>query len=142
MSEIKTGNEVRLTICLGEEDRKMLQDAYATAVNCEALLTMLLEKLSGGTPVVKEEVKVEEPKKAMTLEFKPAEEAIPAEFKEEPVAEPTITIDDLRTKVIQVVNSGKKAEAKAIIAEYAPSVTKVPADKVAEAYKRISALEG
>lgn len=138
MSDMTTGNEVVLTIHLGEEDRKMLREAVTAAIETQALCTMIVEMLNGKVPVAK----VEEPKKTMTLEFKPAEEAIPAEFKEEPVAEPTITIDDLRTKVIQVVNSGKKAEAKAIIAEYAPSVTKVPADKVAEAYKRISALEG
>lgn len=98
---------------------------------------------------------------------KPKKEAPKAELKPEPVAEapkaeptpaPTpepvkegaqatepakeVTVDELRAKVMQLINAGKKDATRAIITSYAPNVTEIPADKRAEVLKKLNELEG
>lgn len=55
---------------------------------------------------------------------------------------PEVDTATLQSKVVQLVNAGKRDEAKAIILEYAPCVSQVPAEKRAEALARLCKLEG
>lgn len=55
---------------------------------------------------------------------------------------PEVTVDDLRSKVVQLVSAGKKEATRSIIKEYGNSVGEIPADKCAEVMKRLEELEG
>ena len=67
------------------------------------------------------------------------EELQPEHIKEET---PTVTAADLQTKVVSLVQSGKKDEVKDIITAYAPRVGEIPEDKLAEVMDKLKALEG
>lgn len=74
-------------------------------------------------------------------------DAPPIEVNEPTAPEPVEVVNpsEVRSKVVDLCSKGKKAEAKAIIEAYAPSVSellKLPADKIAEAYAKLNALEG
>lgn len=68
----------------------------------------------------------------------------------EPVEEPTaatepakeVTVEELRAKVMRLINAGKKDATRAVITSYAPNVTDVPADKRAEVLEKLNELEG
>ncbi len=76
----------------------------------------------------------------------PAEEA---PQKEEPAPEPTPepepvpTVDraEVRQKIVKLSAAGKKAEVKAIVNEYAATVSDIPEDKLAEVLNKLNALE-
>ena len=68
----------------------------------------------------------------------PKPEPIPEPIKEET---PTVTAADLQTKVVSLVQSGKKDEVKDIITAYAPRVGEIPEDKLAEVMGKLKALE-
>lgn len=70
-----------------------------------------------------------------------AEEAKPAPEMTAQEA-PAVSVDELRSKVVMLVSSGKKDATKAIINEYAGSVGAIPEDKRAEVLARLTALEG
>ena len=55
---------------------------------------------------------------------------------------PAVTVDDIRSKVLALTAAGKKEELKAIVKEYAPKVSEIPADKLAEVLDKLNALEG
>lgn len=83
------------------------------------------------------------------IEPKAAEPVEPKETpKEEPKAEPAqtdapeVTAAELQSKVVNLVRSGKKDEARAIVMEYAENVSAIPAEKRAEVLERLNALEG
>jgi hypothetical protein len=64
---------------------------------------------------------------------------------EEPIeAKPvmTVTLEDIRKKVIALCAADKKAEVKAIVNEYAERVPDLPEDKWCEVYEKLTALEG
>ncbi len=71
----------------------------------------------------------------------------PTELKtpEEPAAqpEPTKQVDraELRAKVIELSAKGFKEQTKDIVRVYAPTVSSVPEDKIAECYEKLVALE-
>ena len=55
---------------------------------------------------------------------------------------PEVTVEDIRSKVLALTAAGKKEELKAIVKEYAPKVSEIPTDKLAEVLKKLNALEG
>lgn len=55
---------------------------------------------------------------------------------------PTVTKDELKTKVIKLCAKGLKEQARDIVRAYAQTVTDIPDDKVAECYGKLIALEG
>ncbi len=59
-----------------------------------------------------------------------------------PAPAPAVTIEDIRPLVVKLSASGKKAEAREIVKEYAASVSDIPAGKYAEVWARLQALEG
>lgn len=69
----------------------------------------------------------------------------PAEEPSEAVegeAKPSITMEMLRNKAITLAAAGKKDKVREVVHPYAAKVTELPADKWAEVYEKLTALEG
>ena len=49
---------------------------------------------------------------------------------------------DVQRKVVDLCSKGKKAEVKEVIMAYAPNVSSIPADNLAEVLEKLNALEG
>lgn len=110
-----------ITIELCAEDRKRLDDIRAA-----------LDKLSHSTLCVG----------GLDLSQAPdftATEPAPVEKPVEPVTANCLTVQQ---KVVSLVMGGKKEETKQIINAYAPRVSLIPEDKLAEVYEKLIALEG
>jgi hypothetical protein len=118
-------NNITLTIELCAEDRKRLD------VISDTLELIRLAVAEGKTlpPVVAQESAQPEPKAEPTPE---AEEA-PAKVVE---------LSDIQKKVVELSAAGKKAEVRGIITKYASRVSAIPADKTAEVWEQLTALEG
>ena len=54
----------------------------------------------------------------------------------------TVTHEDIRKKVVALSASGKKDQVKEIISAVATKVSDIPADKLADVHKQLTALEG
>ncbi len=88
-------------------------------------------------------VEVEAPKP------EPVETAEPEPVAAEPVAEqpekvkPTVTLDEIRKKVVQLSAAGAQAKdaVRAIVTEYGRNVSAIPADKYAEVMDRLNAVK-
>ena len=134
-----------ITIELSAEDRALLN---RIADSLEKL------KASGGafisvdtsTPKTKPKIepqkpeKVTEPTSAQPVEEKTTEpEPAPQTEQDEDV--PGVTLDDIRQVVVHLAANGKKAEARAIVTKYAKSVGEIPADKIAEVFKELGAVD-
>lgn len=81
-----------------------------------------------------EEPKTEAPKPAAKPEKKAAPEPAPAAQE--------VTVADIQAKVVELVNAGKKTEAREIISKYSPNVSGIPEDKRAEVLGLLNGLEG
>lgn len=56
---------------------------------------------------------------------------------------PAVSLAELKAKVIKLMAiPDKRDKVKAIVFQYAPKVTGVPEDKLAECYQKLNALEG
>ena len=78
-----------------------------------------------------------------TEDTTPVEE--PVEVKETPAAEPelpTVAQADVQKKVVALSAAGKKDAVKEIVQKYAPRVSAIPEDKLAEVWQKLTALEG
>ena len=69
----------------------------------------------------------------------PAEEPSEAVVEE---AKPSVTMEMLRNKAITLAAAGKKDKVREVVHPYAAKVTELPADKWAEVYEKLTALEG
>lgn len=146
-------NNITLTVELCAEDRARLDNILA------ALQKSPLERAGDAVGKMGEAVKAmaakvsapapEAPAPAEELPFEPEpkkqEAPAPAPAAPEPKpaeAAPEVDTATLQSKVVQLVNGGKRDEAKAIILEYASCVSQVPAEKRAEVLARLNKLEG
>ena len=137
-------NQINVTIELCAEDRARLDNILAAL---EKGAAPSIEKAGKGLKAAAESAKqaaatVAEPEPAKPEPEKPEPEK-PAKAepeKTEPV--PEVSAAELQSKVVQLVGKGKKEEARAIIMEYAKSVSDIPADKRAEVLAKLNALEG
>lgn len=75
-----------------------------------------------------------------TLPHEEAEEIIPILPEEETA--PAVTAADVQSLVVELVASGKKAETRAIIKEYADGVSLIPEDKLPEVLARLMEVKG
>lgn len=131
----------KITIELCAEDRARLDNILealqahggkAPSVNTEAVATT--EKAAEPAESHKEQPKPATPKEAQAEEPK-AQEAPKTDA-------PEVTTAELQSKVVQLVSAGKKDATRAIIQEYAKSVSEIPAEKRAEVFARLKELEG
>lgn len=89
------------------------------------------------TETAQNDTKAETPITDHPVEEKPtAEKTAP---KEE--AKPAPTVEEIRQKIIALVNAGKKPQVQAIITSYAATASQIPEDKRAEAMARLVELE-
>lgn len=143
-----------ITFELCAEDRQRidnLTDALiANGGAVEALLKQL--RLPESTPVANDDIarmaaavvspengsqNAKEPTQAET----PKAKENPAPKKDAPPWE-TLTVADIRAKVIDLSSKGKGDEAKAIVKSYAPSIPALPEAVFGEVMAKLNALEG
>lgn len=94
------------------------------------------------------ETPAEPPQEAAPVEY--IDEDLPElnDWAEEPQAAedeapaPTYEMGDVLAKVQDLIKGGKKAECRAIVTEFAPSVSTIPPEKFGEVMARLTALEG
>lgn len=125
-------NEMKVTLELCTEDRARLDRILAALENI-------------GTPVTTEPAPVVEVEKT-TQKAPEAEPQVntqpePEAPKAEPKPAPTVTKDEIRTKVVALVNAKKKDQVMAIIKAHAASVTDLPEDKLDEVMQKLTELE-
>lgn len=75
----------------------------------------------------------------------PEKEEIPGQevLVETPAPEkPAVKLADVQKKVVDLSTAGKKDAVKAVIQAYAPRVSAIPEDKLAEVLEKLTALEG
>lgn len=138
-----------LTVCLCEDDRarldKIIELLNSTkGCSCQTPTAPTAESLEGFEPV-KATDNVPEGWNKATETPKPAEhkelppEPVKAQEKAKTEAQ-VVTVQDVQSKVVQLVRAGKKAEAQAIVNDYATNVSSIPGEKLAEALERLNAL--
>ena len=131
-----------ITIELCAEDRARLDNILAALRSTVVLPAVEAEAVAPAqeAPAPAEELPFKpEPQKQTKKQEAPA----PAAPEPKPAeAAPEVDTATLQSKVVQLVNAGKRDEAKAIILEYASCVSQVPAEKRAEVLNRLSKLEG
>ena len=134
-----------ITIELCAEDRARIDNLTAALLKiadaiAEPSVTYALEEAPKTEPTP--EPVAEAPKAEPTPEQ--VEEPTPAPVAEPEKAQPEkeVTVAELQAKVVQLVNAGKKSEARLVVLSYAMNVGSIPADKRAEVLEKLNALEG
>lgn len=121
-----------ITIELGEDSRKLLesllQEIRIISDTAEHIRLAVVEGKVLPTAEPKEEA--------------PAEETAPVEEAPEELPVKTVELSDIQKKVVELSAAGKKAEVRDIITKYAGRVSAIPADKTAEVWEKLTALEG
>lgn len=147
-------NNITVTIELCAEDRARLDNIHAAlksamvlpAVEAEAvapLQSLPQEAPAQEAPAPAEELPFEpEPKKQEAPAPAPAAPAPAAPAPKPAEAAPEVDTATLQSKVVQLVNAGKRDETRAIILDYAKCVSDIPAEKRAEVLSRLNKLEG
>jgi hypothetical protein len=80
-----------------------------------------------------------------TEQAEPQKEEIPGQevLVDTPAPEkPVVKLADVQKKVVDLSTAGKKDAVKAVIQAYAPRVSAIPEDKLAEVLEKLTALEG
>lgn len=115
-----------ITIQLCTEDRARLDNILAALQNL------------GGAPILSQE----QPKTAEPIKTAPAAEKPQDEAPAKPAA-PSVTLEAIQQKVVQLAAKGadEKTKARAIINQYAPKVSAIPENKLAEVWEQLTALE-
>ena len=127
-------NNITVTIELCAEDRKRLD------VISDTLELIRLAVAEGKTlpAAVAQESAQPEPKAEPTPEAEAPTEA-PVAAEEAPAK--VVELADIQKKVVELSAAGKKAEVRDIITKYATRVSAIPADKTAEVWGQLTALE-
>lgn len=134
-------NELKVTLELSAEDRANL-DAIRQLF--ERTVNQLFERVCAAAEMPEEApvAEVEKPeKKAPKLERYIAPNPEPEAPKAEEKPAPKVTKDEIRTKVVALVNAKKKDQVMAIIKAHAASVTDLPDDKLDEVMAQLVDLE-
>lgn len=141
-------NNITLTVELCAEDRARLDNIFAAIKSAIVLPAIEVEEATPTQQVNAPAPEAPAPAEELPFEPEPKKQEAPApapapapEPKPAPAA-PEVDTATLQSKVVQLVNGGKRDEAKAIILEYASCVSQVPAEKRAEVLARLNKLEG
>lgn len=135
-------NTITLTLQLCEEDRARLDNiAQELRVISDTTELIRLGFVEGKTLTALPAVAAEQPE--------PQAEELPGQmsFDDAPEPEieankPPVSLADIQKKVVGLSTAGKKAEVKAVIQAYAPKVSAIPEDKLAEVMEKLTELEG
>lgn len=131
-----------ITIELCAEDRARL-DAIKAALDKLSHSTLCVGGLDlSQAPdfTATEPAPVEKPVEPVTATAEPKQAAETAESEKSDT--PKVDCLTVQQKVVSLVMGGKKEETKQIINAYAPRVSLIPEDKLAEVYEKLIALEG
>ena len=135
-----------ITLNWSAEDRlridKLIGLLEQVAVAAEA--ANVIERVTVDEPLDAPETPQEAPEPVEPEQTPPATENAQdgPQATEETAPAPTYTVEDVRAKAMDLMRAGKRAEAKAIVNEYAANITDLPADKCDEVMARLTALEG
>lgn len=135
-------NTITLTLQLCEEDRARLDNiAQELRVISDTTELIRLGFVEGKTLTALPAVAAEQPEPQ--AETAPEENAPtePQKAEDEPFVS-QVTLADIQKKVVGLSTAGKKAEVKAVIQAYAPKVSAIPEDKLAEVMEKLTELEG
>jgi hypothetical protein len=141
-------NTINVTVELCKEDRQRLDEVigFLGLIACELKshpgVHLPADFIVPGALTATAPQSTEKPEPVETEH--PVEE-VTAPAEPEPVAEPEqpkVTLDDIQALVLKLAapNSGKRAEVRAIVKEYAERVSLIPADKFAEVMDKLTAL--
>ena len=134
-------NHITIELCTEDRARldkiiEALEKAKPRCENCVKLVKDICDvKNNGETANESEDVETPE-------QTQPENETPPQAKNEDDTEAPEVTVDDIRSKVLALTAAGKKEELKAIVKEYAPKVSEIPEDKLAEVLDKLNALEG
>lgn len=148
MNEIKVITELcaedrtrldRVVAALEELSKKIITQETANAVLTKAL------NIEPAETTEQPEIEAEKPIETDTLATVPPEVEQPT-VDEKPVQNeapaPAVTVADLQQKIVSLSAAGKKAQVREIVIAYASKVSDIPADKRAEVFEKLTALEG
>lgn len=129
---------------LGALAPKLVSTKLPAKEESDPLQQKLTDLLATAEDPMKAAEKPQEATKPETLATDhPADEEPPFETVELPKkAEPTVTRDDIRKKVIALSAAGKKNEVRDIVKSYADSVTTLAEGVLAKVFAELTALEG
>lgn len=135
-------NEIKIITELCAEDRARLDKiAGLLEARIEATLKTPVAPLDTAT-----EKTAEMPQKTTKAEdqgntqpTEETEEADPGEGKKDESS--SITVEEIRRLVVTLSAKGKKGEAREVVQTYAKTVSDLPADKYAEVWTKLKALE-
>lgn len=123
-----------ITIELSKEDRQRLD------VISDTLELIRLALTNAGTPFPTAPVQLRSaPEPQPQAEPTPEPEATAAPWEE---AFPAVKLADVQKKVVDLSTSGKKDAVKEIVHAYAPRVSAIPENKLAEVLAKLTELEG
>lgn len=133
-----SNNTINIILSISDEDRERID---ALIGKLAPVKVDTYEEIDPEIPQEKpqEAPKAEPQEKSQPEPEKPTEAAEPENYD---VLAPQFTVADIRQKVMNLSSSGKRAEAKALVFEYADRITDIPAEKVDEVMERLTALEG
>ena len=163
-------NNINITVQLCEEDRARLDqiikklDLLGTRPDCSQCVKDVAQTIDLANAAIDEKDEVQKKLAeviARTETAKNAQDApetttptensteVENEAQAEPVKatqvqeapKPSVTMSMLTSKAITLSAAGKKDQVRAIIHEYAQTVTSLPEDKWGEVYQRLTALE-
>lgn len=133
-----------ITIRLSDEDRALLGAILNELTNLSRGDFAIPqewkgEKMADKVPNLQENHK-NEPETVKNEPVKQETEPVKAEPAPAPAA-PTVSKADVQKLVVTLASSGKKAEVKEIVTQYAASVSAIPEDKLAEVYEKLQSLQ-
>lgn len=114
----------------------------STTHNCESCVNTATRYVAEALQGTQEDAPVTEDAPEATA---PAPDPDPAPWEPDPSPfpdQPTIKHAEVQKKVVDLAAAGKKDAVKAIVQSYAPNVTSIPEDKLAEVWDKLTALEG
>ena len=120
-----------ITIELSAADREKLD-------NITVMLSGIYSRLGGQAEPVAAQTEAVEETITPAAEAPTEADTAPQEAEEKPA----VTHEDIRKKVVALSASGKKDQVKDVISAVATKVSDIPADKLADVHKQLTALEG
>lgn len=132
-----------ITIQLCQEDRDRLDKILeALTTNVAGYVVGQLDRYLAEKPAPAPAVVDAEPVEEIQPTEDTTPEEKPVEAEETAKAEPTVSQADVQKKVVELSAAGKKDAVKQIVQAYAPRVSAIPEDKLAEVWQKLTALEG
>jgi len=131
--ELTEGDQARLDRLAAALDK--LADAY----NAVTTTSAVIDTPAPQTPAEPPSVTAAAPEAPAPVNNTP-EPVKPAESRTEPPTAKQYSKADVQSRVVALCGKGYKAEVKAIVNDYAPNVSGIPADKYAEVVARLDGL--